>query len=292
MEKIKSKIEKTKIALFDEKKRRNFEINKLNLQQKSIFKSIVNILDNDKNFITNIKSYMRYSLSKKDLLDLYKEKNSKNIIVDLTNFNEVIKKNIKEKLVNKEITLNQIKKIKPYYSNEYNMNLLKELKKINNTFKDNNKKIISDYFKENLEINNINISFYREIYYEEVEQIFKLEITKEHKILLIEFCETYISDRIMLEEKEQLLIKRFVINNRFYNTILYIYFLLCLGYLYQDIMNFIIDCEEYFDVDVTKKYAQIRLNTINKSLKKLEENYNESQKNIAKMSIDDMLHLK
>lgn len=292
MAKIKTKMEKTKIALFDEKKRRNFEIDKFNLQQKSIFKSIVNILDNDKNFITNIKSYMRYNLSKKDLLDLYKEKNEKNVTVDLTNFNEVIKKNIKEKLVNKEITLNQIKVIKAYYSNEYNMNLLKELKKINKNFKDNNKKIISDYFKENLKINNINISFYREIYYEEVEQIFKLEITKEHKILLIEFCETYISDRVMLEEKEQLLIKRFVINNRFYNTILYIYFLLGLGYSYQDIMSFIIDCEEYFDVDVTKKYAQIRLNTINKSLKKLEENYNENQKNIAKKSIDDMIHLK
>lgn len=292
MAKIKTKMEKTKIALFDEKKRRNFEIDKFNLQQKSIFKSIVNILDNDKNFITNIKSYMKYSLSKKDLLDLYKEKNSKNITVDLTNFNEVIKNNIKEKLVNKEITVNQIKEIKPYYSNEYNIKLLKELKKNNYNFNDNNKKIIDDYFKENLKINNINISFYREIYYEEVKQIFKLEITKEHRILLIEFCETYISDRVMLEAKEQLLIKRFVINNRFYNTILYIYFLLGLGYSYQDIMSFIIDCEEYFDVDVTKKYAQIRLNTINKSLKKLEENYNEKQKNIAKKSIDDMIHLK
>ncbi|MFM1581575.1 hypothetical protein ABGF48_05160 [Helcococcus bovis] len=291
MKKVKSKEEKIKIALSDEKNKNNFEINKFNLQQKAIFHSIVSYLVNDERFIEKIKSYMRYDLSKEDLYYLYETKNVKKITVDLSNFNEFIKKNIIEKLENKEITLNQIKKIKPYYSNEYNMNLLKELKKINNTFKDNNKKIISDYFKENLEINNINISFYREIYYEEVEQIFKLEITKEHKILLIEFCETYISDRIMLEEKEQLLIKRFVINNRFYNTILYIYFLLALGYSYQDIMSFIIECEKYFDVDITKNYAQSRLNAINKNLYKLDQNYNEKQKNIVKNIIDEMIYM-
>ncbi|MFM1524834.1 MULTISPECIES: hypothetical protein [Helcococcus] len=291
MKKVKSKEEKIKIALSDEKNKNNFEINKFNLQQKAIFHSIVSYLVNDERFIEKIKSYMRYDLSKEDLYYLYETKNVKKITVDLSNFNEFIKKNIIEKLENKEIIPVQIKEIKPYFSNEYNLLLLQILKNINANKEENNEQYNYNYFQEKLNNNNINILYYQQIYHDDVKQIFKLDIKKEHKISLIEFCETYISDRVILEEREQLLIKSFVINNRFYNTILYIYFLLALGYSYQDIMSFITECEKYFDVDITKNYAQSRLNAINKNLYKLDQNYNEKQKNIVKNIIDEMIYM-
>lgn len=287
----KTKDEKIKILLMEEKNKKNFDIKNFNLQQKAIFRSIINLIDNNELFMENIKLYLKNDLSKNDLLDLYKNKTTQKNKIDISNFTNIVQQEIKKNLQLQALKKEQIKVLKPYFNNQYNIFLLKNSKaKNNNNLGIHKSKKEKDFIKNKLKENNINLDFYQDNYKKEVEEIFKIDCTDEIKNYLIGFSETYISDKEKLQDEEQLFIKSFVLNNRLEKLVLYLYFLKILGYDFEEIEMFIINIESNFESEQLKNFSITRLKSINKYLSFLEKNFNKKQKNISKNKLDEIFY--
>lgn len=181
-----------------------FDINELNLNQKSILKYLIKIIPYDNNFSVTLKSFIKdfnnpnkNILTREQLKNYIKTIKTTKIKIDLTSFSKEYSKLLKKRLENKEIKVEDLRYINPYFRNEWNDLLLKEVKNKNHNRQESD--LISANTNEQIIFENkfikkyeLQKNYFRDKFNNEILSISKYNMNNKYEKELVKFAKEFL----------------------------------------------------------------------------------------------------